>query len=405
MKILHTSDWHLGRSLYGRKRYEEFGLFLNWLLDTIKKEAIDVLLIAGDIFDTSAPSNRSQRLYYQFLCRAAGSCCSHIVITAGNHDSPSFLNAPKELLGFLNVHVIGSIPKEPTDEVIVLRGKNDTPELIVCAVPYLRDRDIRIVEAGETVKEKQNKSIQGVKKHYEEICKIAEEKEKESEQSVPIVAMGHLFAAGGKTADSDGVRELMVGSLFHVSADVFPDCIDYVALGHLHIPQRVGKTAHIRYSGSPIPIGFGENKNEKKTILIEFSGKKPVIDEIAIPCFQPLEKIVGSKDEIVAKIEELKSVGSNAWLEIEYSGSGGSSYNLREIVEETVGNSDMEVRRIKNRTIAERILSQMNNRETLDDLSVEDVFIRCLDADQTPDERRPELILAYKEIVASVYEE
>ena len=141
MNLLHTSDWHLGRALYGRKRYEEFAAFLDWLADTIERERIDVLLVAGDVFDTSAPSNRAQGLYYRFLCRVAASSCRHVVVVAGNHDSPSFLNAPRELLKELHVHVVGSsTPDHPEDEVLVLRNAQDAPELIVCAVPYLRDR-------------------------------------------------------------------------------------------------------------------------------------------------------------------------------------------------------------------------------------------------------------------------
>ena len=110
MRILHTSDWHIGRTLYGRKRYEEFEAFLTWLAETIQENAIDALLVAGDVFDTSAPSNRAQELYYRFLCRVATSSCRHVIVVAGNHDSPSFLNAPKELLKALNVHVVGSSP-------------------------------------------------------------------------------------------------------------------------------------------------------------------------------------------------------------------------------------------------------------------------------------------------------
>jgi len=110
MKILHTSDWHLGRSLYGRKRYDEFSSFLDWLAQAIEDEKVDALLVAGDVFDTSTPSNRAQELYYRFLCRVAASCCRHVVVVAGNHDSPSFLNAPKELLRALNVYVVGSMP-------------------------------------------------------------------------------------------------------------------------------------------------------------------------------------------------------------------------------------------------------------------------------------------------------
>jgi len=109
MKVLHTSDWHLGRSLYGRKRYDEFDKFLNWLVSIIEQEQVDILLIAGDVFDTSTPSNRAQELYYRFLCQVATSCCHYVVVIAGNHDSPTFLNAPKELLRALNVYVVGAM--------------------------------------------------------------------------------------------------------------------------------------------------------------------------------------------------------------------------------------------------------------------------------------------------------
>ena len=134
MKILHTSDWHLGRSLYGRKRYDEFTAFLDWVAQTIEAEGIDTLLVAGDVFDTTTPSNRAQELYYRFLCRVSTSCCRHVVVIAGNHDSPSFLSAPKELLRVLNVYVVGSMTEIMDDEVIVLH-KDEQPEAIVCAVP------------------------------------------------------------------------------------------------------------------------------------------------------------------------------------------------------------------------------------------------------------------------------
>jgi len=153
MKILHTSDWHLGRSLYGRKRYDEFASFLDWLGGTIEKENVDALLVAGDVFDTATPGNRAQELYYQFLCRVAASRCRHVVVIGGNHDSPSFLNAPKELLRALNVYVVGSMSESLEDEVIVLHHGN-RPEAIICAVPYLRDSDIRIFQPGETIDDK-----------------------------------------------------------------------------------------------------------------------------------------------------------------------------------------------------------------------------------------------------------
>ena len=159
MKLLHTSDWHLGRALYSRKRYDEYEAFLNWLAGFIEAEDVDVLLVAGDVFDNSTPSNRAQELYYRFLCRMASSSNRNVVIIAGNHDSPSFLNAPKELLKFLNIHIVGYASGQPEDELIVLSGPDHEPRLIVCAIPYLRDRDIRTAEVGETVEDKERKII------------------------------------------------------------------------------------------------------------------------------------------------------------------------------------------------------------------------------------------------------
>ena len=270
MKLLHTSDWHIGRTLYGRKRYEEFEAFLTWLAQTIQKNEIDALLVAGDVFDTSAPSNRAQELYYRFLCRVAASSCRHVVVIAGNHDSPSFLNAPKELLKALDVHVIGSATADPEDEVLVLRNEQDNPELIVCAVPYLRDRDIRVAEAGESVEDKERKLIDGIRNHYAAVAALAEQKREELGVDIPIVGMGHLFTAGGQTVDGDGVRELYVGSLAHVTAGIFPACFNYLALGHLHVPQMVNGSETIRYSGSPMPMGFGEAKQQKSVCQVEF---------------------------------------------------------------------------------------------------------------------------------------
>ncbi len=427
MRILHTSDWHLGRTLYGRKRYEEFEAFLTWLAETIDREKMDALLVAGDIFDTSTPGNRAQELYYRFLCRVASSPCRHVVVTAGNHDSPSFLNAPRELLRALNVHVIGAVTENIEDEVIVLQN-GEQPEAIICAVPYLRDKYIRTVEPGETIDDKNAKLIEGLKKHYADVCVIAERKRSDFRQSghpgIPIVAMGHLFTAGGMTVDGDGVRELYVGSLAHVNAEVFPSSIDYFALGHLHVPQNVGGKEHIRYSGSPIPMGYGEATQEKSVVIVEFNPQITQMDADEgtekincenrrnpriniflkkVPCFQPLVRIVGSLDDIHEKMEQLKQEESRAWLEIEYTGRDIVG-NLREIIDEALADTGMEIRRIKNRRVVDRVISTIAENETLDDLDAGDVFTRCLDAYDVPDEDRVELMASYNEVVRDLQE-
>jgi len=408
MKILHTSDWHLGRSLYGRKRYDEFEAFLKWLRQTIENEEIDVLLVAGDVFDTSTPSNRAQNLYYRFLNQVSGSCCRHIVIIAGNHDSPTFLNAPKELLRALDVYVVGAMTATAEEEVFVLRDEQQYPQAIVCAVPYLRDKDIRNVEPGETIEDKNAKLVAGLKNHYADVCAVAEQKQAEFEENghpaVPIIAMGHLFTAGGQTIDGDGVRELYVGSLAHVSEDVFPSSIDYLALGHLHVPQRVAGKDHMRYSGSPVAMGFGEAGQEKQVIVVQFDNATARILSITVPCFQRLERIVGSLDEIHAKLQQLKQDESEAWLEIEYTGDDIVG-NLRETLDETLADSSMVICRIRNRRQIDRVINSISNDETLDDLNVNEVFERCLNAFSVPDEDRKELAASYAEIVKFVHED
>ena len=284
LTILHTSDWHLGRRLYGRLRYEEFELFLHWLQDTISAQQVDILIVAGDIFDTMTPSNKAQALYYEFLGKVSRSCCQHVVIVAGNHDSPTFLDAPSNVLKFLNVHVIGTACDNLNDEVLVLGDDDNNPHCIIAAVPYLRDRDVRSSSAGESADSKDANVIAGICEHYDNIADIAKSKQadliKMHQRYIPIIATGHLFASGGRTTEDDGVRELYVGSLGKISADMFNDGFDYVALGHLHVPQRVGGRESIRYSGSPIAMGFGEAKQQKQVLLVQFGAAEHFNNDI-----------------------------------------------------------------------------------------------------------------------------
>ncbi len=402
MRILHTSDWHLGRSLYNKKRYEEFEAFLEWLIVTIQENKIDTLLVAGDVFDNGSPSNRAQNLYYHFLVKVASTSCQHIVVIAGNHDSPSFLNAPKELLRELNVYVIGSITESIEDEVLLLTSNNQ-PQAIICAVPYLRDRDVRVAEPGETIDDKNAKLIEGISQHYGEVSWLAEQKREDlGNPKLPIIGMGHLFTAGGKILDGDGVRELYIGTLTHVHADKFPASFDYIALGHLHVPQIVDKKEHIRYSGSPLPIGFGEASQEKKVIIIEFSEGQRRIEEITVPVFQKLLRISGSIEDIIKRIEELKL--ESAWLEIEYKGKDIIP-NLRQVIDEALVATSLESLQIKNRQVMEKVAMAISADETLDDLNEIEVFNRCLDAFETSEEDRVGLISAYREILRDLQEE
>lgn len=403
MRILHTSDWHIGRTLCGRKRYEEYDSFLTWLAETIQQNDIEVLLVAGDVFDTTAPSNRAQELYYQFLHQVSISTCKHVVIIAGNHDSPSFLNAPKELLKVLNVHVVGNVAADINDEVLVLYDQQHVPELIVCAVPYLRDKDIRTAEAGESINDKERNLLEGISKHYTAVGLLADKKRLELGKDIPIVGMGHLFTSGGRIVDDDGVRELYIGSLAHVSADAFPKSFNYTALGHLHIPQKVKDFEMIRYSGSPLLMGFGESNHKKSVCQVDIIKESVTVKLIEVPNFQPLESIKGDWEYISKRISTLASDEINKWLEIVYTGDeiiGDLQGRLTMLIKDT----RLEILRVKNNRIIERALEQVNFDEALDDLSEIDVFVRCLNDHEIPEEQRQDMMVAYKEILLSIQE-
>ena len=359
---------------------------------------MDILVIAGDIFDTTTPSNRAQSLYYKFLTRLGPTPCSHVVVIGGNHDSPSFLDAPASLLKALNVHVVGSAPPDMEDEILDLFDDQGRPLARICAVPYLRDRDIRRARVGEDADEKTQKFVRGIETHYEQMGQLAGA---DRVPEIPLIATGHLFAAGGKTVDGDGVRELYIGSLARVGANAFQGAFDYVALGHLHSAQKVGGCEEIRYSGAPLPMGFGEAGGLKKMIQVDFDGAVPTIETVEIPCFQELISIKGEMGEILEKIEGLVSQNSRAWLEVEYTGEGLAA-DLRQQVETAVADSAMEVRRIKNCRMVKKITQAPVDRlETMDET---DVFQRLLEGAGIPDDEQSGLMVTYGEILKEMQE-
>lgn len=404
MKILHTSDWHIGRNLYGRKRYEEFASFLTWLVETISLNSIDVLIVAGDIFDTGTPSNKAQRLYYQFLKEVSSTCCRHIIIIGGNHDSPTLLEAPKELLRFFDVHVIGSAQENLEDEVIILKSTEGEDELIVCAVPYLRDRDIRSANAGEDIDDKNRKLLNGIENHYKQVAEIAIHNQLQSAFNPPIIATGHLFAAGGTKVEGDGVRDLYVGSLVYVNSSTFPACFKYLALGHLHSSQIVGKNPAHRYSGSPLPMSFNEAEKTKKVLLVEIENEETKIHEITVPRFQKLQSVRGDMEYILSTIELLILQNTPIWLEVIYDGEEIIT-NLQSTLAEAIDGSAVEILRIVNNRLMRSVMQQNTLEETLETMTQENVFERCLESQNIPQNQHGELIHLFRETVQAIEDE
>jgi exonuclease SbcD len=380
-KLIHTADWHLGQKFLSKDREEEHKLALEWLLNTISEERADLLIVAGDIFDISNPPNYARQLYYNFLTRLRNSCCRHVILIGGNHDSPNMLNAPRELLRFLNVHVIGCATEDPTDQIIPLHSPEGELEAVVAAVPFLRDRDIRLSIAGEKAAERLERTRQGIFQHYQ---KMAELTAPYSKKNVPLITTGHLYAKGAKAAGDQ--NNIYVGDMENIRAGDFPELFDYVALGHLHRSQMVEKKHPVRYSGSLIPLSFSEIVDTKSILSVSFSkkGGKPKINEIPVPVYRPLLRVSGSfesvKGDLSRLAEELKAKAqAPAWVEIILDASVNEpqiDQQLREFVEE------MPLEILKVRSLRPHAaLDQLSEAEvSLDELSPLEVFRKKLES-------------------------
>ncbi len=326
---------------------------------------------------------------------AIRSGCKHIIVVGGNHDSPSFLNAPKIVLSELNIAIVGNASENIEDELVIIKDENEAPVLIVCAVPFLRERDITRFIAGETYGERSMRVNQSIKKHYEDIALLAETKRKELGKIIPIIATGHLSVAGGKRNDDDGVRETYVGNIEAVGSDIFPDTFDYVALGHYHIPSVIKE--HIRYCGSPIPMGFGEVGQNKCVYIIDFSNGRD-ISTIDIPVFQKMESIAGGKGFIEERLMELKQKGETVCVEIIYTGDEIFP-RLSDWAKEQAADSGIEILKIQNRKHLNDILTQADTEKKLDELGHIHVFNTLIEKTTIPEHQKSVLIKTYKEIL------
>lgn len=399
MRILHSSDWHLGCSLFGKKRYDEQQSFLLWLIELIRGEHIDIVLVSGDVFDSPAPSHRAQGLYYDFLHKVSLTGCRHIVIIGGNHDSPTFLNAPGELLKHLNIHVRGCMTDSPVDEVMVLKDEADEALAVISAVPFLRERDLRVVEAGESNLDKAEKLILGIKSHYQEVFDHAFS----LAEGVPVIGMGHLWASGASLEEGEAVRDLYIGNLVQIPDSIFPTGLSYTALGHLHRPQSVGKRENIRYSGSPIPLSFTEAQIPRQVLIIDIENGETRVQEVEIPQKIRLIRIKGDWEEISQQLEALDAEPLPCWLDVDYNGADIRP-SLKQDILELTADKDIQLLRLRNERVIQKAMSTQKLEETLDELDPQEVFRRCLEMHKIEGPLADELGLCYNEILQEMAE-
>ncbi len=403
MRILHTSDWHLGQYFLGHSRQAEHQKLIAWLVEQTQLHAVDSVLIAGDIFDTGAPPSYARELYYALILalRDAG---VGLTLLAGNHDSVAVLEESRDLLTALHTVVIPSVQDDPNEQVRVLNTRNGQPGAIVCAIPFIRPRDVLQSIAGQSAREKQQSLQDAIHAHYQALFALAEQKREALGAHLPIIATGHLTTVGASASES--VREIYVGALEAFPTAAFP-AADYIALGHIHRPQKVGGFEHIRYSGSPIALSFDEARQQKEMLLVDVSSAGlDAVTVLQVPCFQPLLSMKGSLKELESAVVDAASratEGETVWLEIVVSADDYLS-DLHSRIQKITENLPVEVLRIRRERSAAFNALQSQAKETLNELTPDDVFARRLQSESIDEETRLQLLTMYREVVAEIGE-
>ena len=370
MRILHTSDWHLGQNFYSKSRAAEHQAFLDWLLASAQEHDVDAIIVAGDIFDTGSPPSYARELYNRFVVQLQQTRC-RLVVLAGNHDSVATLNESRDILAFLNTTVVANAGHAP----FILPLRDGTPGAIFCPVPFLRPRELVTSQAGHSGGEKQQLLLSAISDYYQKQYQLA--CELRSDRALTIISSGHLTTVGA--SKSDAVREIYIGTLDAFPASRFPPA-DYIALGHIHRAQVVGGCEHIRYSGSPIPLSFDETGKNKSVNLVTFAnGCLTDVTPLIVPVTQPLAVLKGDFASISAQLNQWQNNDQqpSAWLDIEVT-SDEYMHDIQRKIQaqtETLPVDVLLVRR--SRAQRDRILAGAQ-RETLSELQVEDVFARRL---------------------------
>ncbi|WEA04936.1 exonuclease subunit SbcD [Pantoea dispersa] len=400
MRIIHTADWHLGQFFYSKSRAAEHQQFLDWLLAAIVQHQVDALIVAGDLFDTGSPPSYARELFNRFVVALQPSGCQLIVL-AGNHDSVATLNESRELLACLNTRVITSATPGGEQQVLTLQQRDGTPGALLCAIPYLRPRDILRSQAGQSGRDKQLSLLQAIEQHYQHCYAAAVAQREAMDSALPIIATGHLTTVGVNKSDS--VRDIYIGTLDAFPAQAFPPA-DYIALGHIHRAQRIADSDHIRYSGSPIALSFDELGREKSVFLLEFSTRLESVTPLVIPSFQPMQMLKGAMAEIEQQLTAFHTYEGDlpVWLDIEITTQEYLS-DLQRRIEQLTDALPVEVLLVRrSRDQRQRSLARLEN-ETLSELKVEEVFARRLALEeQLEDEQRAQLTQLFRSTLATL---
>ncbi|TNI87544.1 exonuclease SbcCD subunit D C-terminal domain-containing protein [Aeromonas sobria] len=405
MKILHTADWHLGHQLHGHDRRFEHDAFLDWLSDTLKAREIDALLVAGDLFDTANPPASAWQQLYRFLARLRAEMPRlNMVLIGGNHDSPSKLDAPHELLRAFDLHLVGSISRDSegkleTDRLLVpLQDQEGKLAAWCAAVPFLRSSDLRV----EPLAEGQDRLIEGVRQVYAEV--LAEGRAR-CGQDLPLIAMGHAYLAAGQLSELSE-RRVLGGNQHALPADLFAPA-DYTALGHLHLAQSPAEGVH--YSGSPLPLSLAEANYNHQVLEVTFvGGKLTTVASIPVPRAVEMIRLPQSTlDESLKAIEALTLSAcqqeAQPFLEVRLLLPKPEA-RIRERILAAIADKPLRLARISTQYQGSgEGLADGRERRRLDELSPTEVFRLCYQR-QFEGEPEAELVASFEEILEQVKE-
>lgn len=262
MKILATGDWHIGNQFHGKNRAEEHGHFLNWLRGMCVKHSPDILLVTGDVFDSKDPTPGSQKQYYSFLRKLSSDCpLMKTVIIAGNHDNPSLLEAPQDLLSEFNIEVRGHISRDPgAEKSPVIKVDTQNGSVIIIAVPYMRRSDFSFEQ--ETYGKAVTEFLSGLVREA-----------RETDADVPVVMAAHLYGAGASIAEEDHSESFFVGGEPQINLTALSDRPDFLFSGHIHKRQNINNCPWAQYTGSALPMSFTERRYVHGADLVTFDGK------------------------------------------------------------------------------------------------------------------------------------
>lgn len=377
MRILHTSDWHLGHTLYDQPRSWEQDRFLSWLIDTLEEHAVDAILIAGDIFDTSNPSAFAQAQWYRFLAGARRRIPEiQIVAIGGNHDSAGRLDAPGPVFETLGVTIVGGARANEIDKMLVPLSKGGSVRAWVCAVPFLRPSDLDLGLGGD------DPLVEGVRALYGGVFQAARERRSKTQA---LVAMGHCYFTGTRLSELSE-RRVLGGNQHALPLDIFPGDVAYAALGHLHLAQFVGENECIRYSGSPIALSMSEADYPHQVVRVDLDGPEvEAIQSIRVPRsvpilrlpeegFAPLEEVVACLEEL--EVEEPAEGAPEAWLEARVK-LDGPDPTLRDRLDAALEGKPVRLVKISRQQTGGEGGDDRAPRRQLGDLRVDEVFKDC----------------------------